>query len=166
MRSHWMLTTHRYRPEIRELLYHPCNDVFNHGAPIGSIQVFVGPHTETNANKMCPWSLRTMRHFTHVYVHVQAAEYKHLTNHIYFDHEKNQSTPSWSPCQNKDGAGSEISGIHLCDNQRVYKFTLLQLCILLTQSSIYIFFFDINLPCYLQNMVLRLCLTVAPASKK
>ena len=48
-------------------------------------------HKETNANKMRPWSSQAVRHFTRVYLHAQTLVHTHLTNHGYFDNNRDST---------------------------------------------------------------------------
>ena len=89
--------SHRYRKEIPELPYHPCNGNVSHGAPVEGIWILLTTHAETNANKLSPRSLCTVWHFTCVYLQApQTANDMHLMNQGYFDRGKNLN-PNWSP---------------------------------------------------------------------
>ena len=62
---------------------------------------------------MRPRSSCAVRHFRCVYLHAQTAVHTHLTNHNYFELFLTQIPPIGTPCRDKNGAGSGISGLYL-----------------------------------------------------
>ena len=46
----------------------------------------------------------------------------HRTKHGYFDYRENPKTPTWTPCRDKNGAGSGISFVYLWSWQKVPEF--------------------------------------------
>ena len=69
---------------------------------LGVFQFLLTTHMETNANKMHPRSLCSVRHLTRIYLHVQTtadAGDMHLTND--FDYGKTLNTINWRPMPEK-----------------------------------------------------------------
>ena len=81
----------------------PCNGVVSHGAPVGVFGFLSIIHAVT--------SLHVVWLFMLVYIRAQTAVHTYLTIHSYCDYGKNLNMPNWSLCQDKDSAGSGISGL-------------------------------------------------------
>ena len=66
---------------------------------------------------------RTVRHFTHVYLHAQTAvdagDIRTWQTTVILITRETRRPPIWSPCRNQDGAGSGISLVYLWSQLKV-----------------------------------------------
>ena len=73
---------------------------------------------------MRPRSSRTMRHFTHVYLHAQTTadvgDIRTWQTVVILITGKTWRPPIWAPCPDKNGASSGISLVYMWDRQIVW----------------------------------------------
>ena len=123
-----------------------CNGVLSHGAQFGGLQVFAD-HSCKNIRKANASMIFTCHAVFYVCFSVLSSlsdssrcRHEHLMNCDYFDYEKKKlKTPNLSPCWDKDGAGSGITGLYLWYKLKIYQNGLKEYSQILTAS-----FYDIN----------------------
>ena len=83
---------------------------------------------QKHAKHMRSWSSPAVQHFTRVYLHawttVDAGDIRTWRIMVILITGKTQRPPIWAPCRNKDGAGSGISRVYLCNRPKLWGFSL------------------------------------------
>ena len=100
LRANLSLPTDHYDTQIYKGESKPCIAPSVMASPALGLKLGVfGFLRTTQQEQMRPRFSRTMRHVTHVFLHIKIRVQTHLTNHSYFDQGKNLNTANRSPMQ-------------------------------------------------------------------
>ena len=98
----------------------PFYGVVSHGLKLGVFGFLPTTHSKTNASTIFT---HRAAFYTCLSSHSDRSRcrwHTHLMNHGYFDYRKTQRPPIWTPCRDKNGAGSGISLVYLWSKLRIW----------------------------------------------
>ena len=149
---------HRYIHQRSQTSYTvPCNGAVSHGLNLEVFGFLQTEHAKICAKQMRSLSLRAVvQRFTRVCLHAQTVVHvgntPTLQTTVILITGKTRWPQNWAPCQNKDGAGTGISGVYLwCTYSFEYPPCYCLMAVCKTFISVCFSFQDLTFALYAQN---------------